>query len=376
MILIIGSGLSGAVLAERFANILNQKVLILEKRNHIGGNCYDFIDPSTGILMNQYGAHLFHTNHERVWEYIQSFSNWIRWEHTVLSYVDKKYVSVPVNITTINRLCSENLKTSEDANKWLEENQVVYEEITNSEQMAKSRVGEILYEKMFKPYTIKQWNKDPSELNPSVLSRIPIYNNFDTRYFTDKYQALPEKGYTKFIESMLSNPNITIQVNTDFFEWKQTNSLDDFEYIFFTGPIDTYFNQRYEPLEYRSIDFHIERHMNTRLYQPNSVVNYPELNVSFTRIVEYKHFLHQESPHTIIVSETTTDTGEPYYPVPTPKNMELFNQYKQLADEEQTKHNVHFIGRLANYKYFNMDQAILNSLEYFDKLYTTSHENV
>ena len=361
-VLIVGCGLSGVVIAERLANVLNKKVIIIEKRDHIGGNCYDYKEKESKILINKYGAHLFHTNNEKVWKYINKFDKWIRWEHKVLSYVDDKFVSIPVNITTINQLCDENLENEEDVKNWLIENQVKYKEINNSEEMAKSRIGETLYEKLIKDYTFKQWNKYPSELNKSVLERIPIRPNFDTRYFNDKYQALPEKGYTHFFEKILENKNIEVKLNCDYFDFIKDNN--NFEYTIFTGPIDSYFND-YEKLEYRSIDFKLNVIKNMNYYQPNSVVNYPQNDVEFTRIVEYKHFLNQKSNDTVIVSETTNDKGEPYYPVPNEKNLNLYEKYKKLAKEEENK-NVFFIGRLANYKYFNMDQAILNSLDFFD----------
>jgi UDP-galactopyranose mutase len=360
-VLIVGCGLSGVVIAEKFASVLNKKVLIIDKRDHIGGNCYDYYDKDTNILMNKYGAHLFHTNSERVWEYVNRFDKWIRWDHEVYSMIENKLVNIPVNINTVNKICDQNIKNSEEMDKWLYENQVKYDSITNSEEMAKSRVGDTLYEKMFKNYTYKQWEKYPHELDASVLARIPIRNNFDNRYFDDKYQGLPEKGYTHFIEKILDNKNITVKLNTDYFE---IENKEGFEAVIYTGPIDQYYsNKNLEKLEYRSIDFQIERHFNMNYYQPNSVVNYPELDVPFTRIVEYKHFLDQKSKHTVIVKEVTTDNGEPYYPVPNSKNLKLYEEYKKFTLEEK---NVHFLGRLANYKYFNMDTAILNALEYFD----------
>jgi UDP-galactopyranose mutase len=358
--LVVGSGLSGAVIAENIARRLNHKVTIIEKRDHIGGNCYDYIDEETGILINKYGAHIFHTNNESVWDYINTFDRWIRWDHKVLSYADNKFVSIPVNITTINELCDQHLQNEKDVNTWLQMNQTQYTNITNSEEMAKSRVGEVLYEKLIKHYTFKQWNKYPSELDKSVLERIPVRPNFDTRYFSDKYQALPHKGYTHFFTKLLNHPNIEVLLNTDYFEHSKRNTYD---VIIFTGPIDSYF-PNLEKLEYRSIEFTIQRFNNMNFYQPNSVVNYPNKEVPYTRIVEYKHFLHQQSNHTIIVSEQTNDYGEPYYPVPNEKNLKLYQQYKSLAKKEEDK-NIYFIGRLANYKYFNMDEAILNSLTFF-----------
>jgi UDP-galactopyranose mutase len=361
--LVVGCGLSGVVIAERIANELNEKVVIIEKRNHIGGNCYDYKEQNTGILMNKYGAHLFHTNKENVWEYINRFDKWNRWEHKVLTYVDDKFVSIPVNITTINELCNESLQNDEDVKNWLEKNQVKYDFINNSEEMAKSRIGTTLYEKLIKDYTFKQWNKYPNELDKSVLERIPIRSNFDTRYFSDKYQALPENGYTHFFSKILDNKNIEVKLNTDYFDFIKENT---FKFVIFTGPIDSYFPDL-EKLEYRSIDFNIEVIKDMNYYQPNSVVNYPSIEVPFTRIVEYKHFLNQKSKDTVIVSEKTNNIGEPFYPVPNKKNLELYEKYKILAKNEENK-NVFFVGRLANYKYFNMDEAIFNSLEFFNNV--------
>jgi len=369
MYLIVGCGLSGATIAERIANVLNKKVLIIDKRDHIGGNCYDYRDKETNILMCKYGAHLFKTNDEKIWKYINAFSEWVRWEHTVLSYVDNKFVSVPVNITTINVLCNETLKTTDDMNEWLKKNQVQYDSINNSEEMCKSIVGELLYNKMFSNYTYKQWNKYPSELDSSVLARIPIRKSFDTRYFDHKYQVLPKNGYTAFVEKMLENPNITVKLNCDFESLKKINNndLSMFDKIIFTGPVDEYFsNVGLNKLEYRSLDFEIKKYQNMNYYQPASVVNYPELNVPFTRIVEYKHFLNQTSKDTVIVIETSSDKGEPYYPVPSKSNLSLYEKYKKLALAEESSKNVYFVGRLANYKYFNMDETICNALEFFE----------
>jgi UDP-galactopyranose mutase len=362
-VIIVGAGLTGCVLAERFANILNKKVIIIEKREHIGGNCYDYVDDN-GILINKYGAHLFHTNYDDVWEYINKFDKWERWEHKVVGIVDNKIVPIPVNITTVNMICSENIKDIDEMNEWLEKNQCKYELIMNSEEMAKSRVGSILYEKIFKHYTYKQWNKYPNELLPEVLERIPIRNNFDDRYFNDKYQALPYKGYTHFINKLIDNSNIEVKLNTDY---NKIESIINNKILIYTGPIDQYFsNIGLDKLEYRSINFIKETYLNMNYYQSNSVINYPSIDVSFTRIVEYKHFLNQQSPHTTIIKEYSCDNGEPYYPVLNEKNIKLYEKYKRIAEDEMKINNIHFIGRLANYKYFNMDQAIKNSLDYFN----------
>ena len=366
MYLIVGCGLSGVTIAEQIATVLNEKVLIIEKRDHIGGNCYDFVEKETGILVCKYGAHIYRSNDESVWKYVNRFSEWVRWEHKVLSYVDDKFVSVPVNITTVNELCNENIQTSDEMDDWLDKVQVKYDTITNSEQMCKSRVGKVLYDKMFRNYTKKQWDKYPEELNASVLKNIPVRNNFDCRYFDHKYQALPKFGYTKFIENMLHHDNITVELNTSYVDFMKTHNIADFKGIIFTGPIDDYFaHANIDKLEYRSLNFETKIYKNMNYYQPNSVVNYPELNVPFTRIVEYKHFLNQQSKDTIIVSETSSDIGDPFYPVPNKRNLELYEKYKSLAEKEE-KNNIHFVGRLANYKYFNMDQAIANALLFFE----------
>jgi UDP-galactopyranose mutase len=362
-ILIVGCGLSGAVMAERLAS-KGYKIVIIDKRDHIGGNVYDYIDFETGIRVSKYGAHLFHTNNEIVWKYVNLFSEWVRWDHQVLSACDDKLVSIPVNITTVNSLCDQSLQTPEEMKEWLDKNQEKYDTIDNSEKMAKSRVGSILYEKLFKSYTYKQWEKNPEELDPAVLARIPIRFTHDTRYFNDKYQALPKHGYTAFIDSILNSENITVLLNTDYFEYiKENNEI--FDEIIYTGPIDSFYKDvGFEPLEYRSIEFIIEKYKNMNYYQQNSVVNYPSLDVPYTRIVEYKHFLNQKSDDTIIVKEITKSDGEPYYPILNKKNMDLYEKYKALSMKEN---KIHFLGRLANYKYFNMDEAILNSLVYANK---------
>lgn len=373
MYLIVGAGLSGAVIAERIASILKEKVILIEKRSHIAGNCYDYVDSDTNILMNEYGAHLFHTNSERVWKYIQPFALWVPWHHRVLSYVDDKFVPVPVNLTTVTELCDKHFQNRQEFQEYLKSIQIQLENTPkNSEEMALSRVGRELYEKMFKPYTYKQWDKYPEELDASVLARIPIRDDTDPRYFTDKYQALPKEGYTQFVKNILNNLLITVHLNTDFEEYKKENDITQFKKIIYTGPIDEYFKQKnLDKLEYRSIHFTKQVIPNTNYFQPNSVVNYPELKYPHTRIVEYKHFLNQKSDATVIVYEKTTSEGEPYYPVPTERNKILYEEYRQLAEKEEEEKGVLFVGRLANYKYFNMDEAILNALTIFDEKINT-----
>lgn len=360
---IVGAGLSGAVIAERYASTTNQSVLVMEKREHIGGNCYDYIDSATGIRVSKYGAHLFHTKYEKVWEYVKQFSEWVPYEHKVLAKVKGKYVPVPVNIDTVNKLFSLSIQTVDEMAIWLKREQVHFDHApTNSEEMALSRVGKRLYELMFKPYTIKQWNKTPAELAPIVLARIPVRNNTDARYFSDKYQALPKKGYTALFQNILKSPQITVWLNTDYFEKRYTIKCGK---TYFTGPIDRYYAERGLPaLEYRSLTFERQVIKNVKHFQPASVVNHPGSDDNFTRVVEYKWFPNQphRSNHTVIFIERSTDVGDPYYPVPSKQNQDLYNRYKSFAKSDK---HINFVGRLANYKYYNMDEAIKNALEMF-----------
>ena len=358
----VGAGLSGAVIAERYATQRKQTVLVLEKRPHIAGNLYDYIDEETGIRVNQYGAHLFHTKYKRVWDYVQAFAEWIPYEHRVLTLVNGKHVPVPVNIDTVNALFGLDIRSEAEMDKWLREEQVAYPNPQNSEETALSRVGRRLYELLFKPYTIKQWAKTPSELGPEVLARIPVRNNHDPRYFGDPFQALPKDGYTAIFERMFDHPLIEVQTNINYFDVRDTLQCGR---TYFTGPIDAYFAHLGWPkLEYRSLDFERKVVRDVDYYQPISVVNHPSPDVNYTRVVEYKHMLNQSSPHTVIFYERSKDGGEPYYPVPNPENKALYAKYQAMAAKEP---NVTFVGRLANYKYFNMDQTVKNALELFVK---------
>ena len=362
-ILIIGAGISGAVLAQRYASI-GKKVLILEKRNHIAGNCYDYVDEN-GILVSKYGAHLFHTNDQSVWAYVNKFSQWYPWEHKVIARVGDKTVPIPVNITTVNELFGTTISNEEEMKIWLEEHRSPIARPSNGEEAVLSRVGPILYEKMFKHYTKKQWDKYPAELDASVLERIPVRTNYDDRYFSDTYQALPKGGYTQLFKNILDHPNIEVLLETDYFDVK--DQYTRYEKLFYTGPVDRFFEFKHsllEKLEYRSINF-VSETVDTEFFQENSVVNYPGTEVDFTRIIEYKHFGNQKSDKTTIVKEFTVDEGEPYYPVPNPRNQEIYARYKKEADQLT---DVYFVGRLANYKYFNMDQAFKNALDLFHEL--------
>lgn len=372
-IVIIGAGISGAVLAERYASI-GKKVLVLEKRNHIGGNCYDYYDEH-GLLVSKYGAHLFHTEYSDVWRYIHRFSEWRPYQHKVLAKVDQHLVPVPVNITTVNKIFGLRLRTETEMKQWLLQNQIQFDKPRNGEEAALSRVGPILYEKIFKNYTKKQWNRYPAELDAAVLNRIPVRTNFDDRYFTDCYQAQPADGFTKMFEKMLNHPNICVRLCTDYFDVR--NSLCEYEKLFYTGPIDRFFDFKFslrEKLEYRSIDFEMET-LHQEYFQQNSVINYPSLHDGdFTRIVEYKHITGQKHPSTTISREYTTDitdpvNQEPYYPILNTRNQKIYEQYHHAAEKLT---GIYFVGRLANYKYFDMDDAFKNALDLFYRLESKS----
>lgn len=360
-IVIVGSGISGLVLAERYASI-GKKVLVIEKRDHIGGNCYDYYDQA-GLLVSKYGAHLFHTNYEKVWSYVSQFTEWNDFELRVKAFVDNQLVPVPVNIETVNNIFGLKIKNIGEMKRWLEKNQVKIDNPKNSEEVALSRVGKVLYEKMFKNYTKKQWNKDPKQLDASVLARIPVRDNFDDRYFTDKYQAQPKEGFTALFNKMIDSDLIDIELNSDYFELK--DKISGFEKLFYTGPIDQFFDYQYsdKKLEYRSLDFVFETY-DQEFFQEGPIINYPN-DHKFTRIVEYKHITRQKHQKTTISKEFPTDDGEPYYPVLTAQNRKILRQYQKKVSELD---KIFFIGRLAEYRYINMDEAFNNALRLFDIL--------
>lgn len=357
--LIVGAGLSGATIAEHYVQA-GKKVLVIDKRDHIAGNIYDEVDSETGIRISRYGAHLFHTNDTEVWDYINRFGTFKRWDHRVLCDVSGVLVPMPVNINTVNALFSLSLQTEQEMIDWLSKERVSCD-VNNSEDVALTRVGPRLYETLFKKYTVKQWDKLPADLEPSVLERIPVRTNFDDRYFGDRYQGLPVDGYTGLVEKMLVGAEVRLGV-----DWSDMCELPDctWDKLIFTGPIDVYFkDSNLPPLEYRSINFEWQKIKTDGFVQPNSVVNYPGSEQPYTRCVEYKHFLNQKSAWSVIAKETTCAEGEPYYPVPTAANRALYQKYVELA----SKTDVHFVGRLASYKYFNMDQALRNAMDYYKR---------
>lgn len=358
-VVIVGAGISGSVIAEQFANQLKFKVLIIDQRNHLGGNCYDHIN-EIGLRVSDYGPHCFHTNDEKVWSYIKSFADWTPFEPCCLSHVAGKKVPLPINLDTINQLFKTNLTTEEEMKTWLASETTNFDSCANSEEAALKRVGKTLYELMFKNYTIKQWDKEPKEMDASVMDRIPIRYNHDKRYFTDKYQMYPTGGYTALFEKMLDHPLIEIRLNTS---WEQIKERIKFKYLFYTGTIDSFFNFKFGRLEYRSLKFESET-IKQEFYQDTFQENYPELDVPYTRCIEYKYQTGQQNRYTTIVREYPTWNGEPYYPVLTKVNQEKYQQYEQEANHLKQQH-IYFLGRLANYKYFNMDQTFANALNCF-----------
>ena len=353
-ILVVGAGFSGSVLAERFAAANGQRVLIIDRRPHVGGNAYDRLD-TAGILMHQYGPHIFHTNSEEIFHYLSRFTKWRPYEHRVLASVGGQLVPMPINRTTLNKLYGLDLKTEQEGLAFLAERAEKRATIKTSEDVVVSSVGRDLYEKFFRGYTRKQWGMDPSELDKSVAARVPARTNTDDRYFTDKIQAMPLHGFTRMFENMLDHPNITIELGVDFEDIRDEVIADR---VIFTGPIDEYFDYCFGKLPYRSLQF---QHMtlNQEWLQPVAVVNYPDESVPFTRITEYKHLTGQRAPKTSITYEFPSASGDPYYPVPKPENQALFKRYEALANEVR---DVIFAGRLATYRYYNMDQVVGQAL--------------
>jgi len=359
--LIIGAGFAGSVLAERLASQLNKKVLLVDKRNHIGGNAYDHYNDD-GILIHKYGPHIFHANSPEVFEYLSRFTEWRPYQHRVVASVDGQLVPFPINLDTINKLYGMNL-TSSQLEEFFMSVAEPKDSIRTSEDVIVSKVGRELYEKFFRNYTRKQWGLDPSELDATVTARIPTRTNRDDRYFTDKYQVMPLHGYTQMFERMLSHPNIRILLNTDYHEIVEWLPYHD---LIYTGPIDEFFDFRYGKLPYRSLEF-VFKTFNMPVYQPAAVVNYPN-DYDYTRVTEFKYLTGQEHPKTNVVYEYPRAVGDPYYPVPRPENAEHYKQYKSLAD---TTPNVHFVGRLATYKYYNMDQVVAQALTLFKRIAAT-----
>lgn len=356
--LIVGAGFAGSVLAERLARRSDRRVLLVDRRAHVGGNAYDHYDDA-GVLVHRYGPHIFHTNSREVFDYLSQFTAWRPYEHRVLASVEGQLLPIPINLDTINRLYGLSL-TSMELETFFAAQAVKVERVRTAEDVIVSRIGRDLYEKFFRGYTRKQWGLDPSELDASVTARVPSRTSRDGRYFSDTYQAMPLHGYTRMFERMLDHPNIKVMTNTDY---REIEGEIEYGEMIYTGPIDEYFAHRFGKLPYRSLRFHHETHDRAQ-FQPAPVVNYPNEH-AYTRITEFKQLTGQEHAKTSVVYEYPCAEGDPYYPVPRPENAELYQRYKQLADATP---GVYFCGRLATYRYYNMDQVVAQALTLHTRL--------
>jgi UDP-galactopyranose mutase len=356
--LVVGAGFAGAVAAERLASQAGASVLIVERRNHIGGNAYDHYDDA-GVLVHKYGPHIFHTNSARVFDYLSQFTDWRPYQHRVLASVDGQLVPIPINLDTINRLYNTHMSSAE-LEAYFARMAEPRDPVRTSEDVVVAKVGRELYEKFFRGYTRKQWGLDPSELDATVAARVPVRTNRDDRYFTDTYQAMPRHGYTRMFERILCHPNIKVMLSTDY---REIVGLIPYREMIYTGPIDEFFELRYGKLPYRSIRFDF-RTVDVDVLQPAPVVNYPN-EYAYTRCTEFKYLTGQVHPKTTVVYEYPEAEGDPYYPVPRAENAELYKRYQALAEETG---GVHFVGRLATYRYYNMDQVVAQALTLVDRL--------
>jgi UDP-galactopyranose mutase len=354
--LVVGAGFAGATIAERMAAERGRKVLVLERRRHIGGNAYDCNDDQ-GVLIHPYGPHIFHTNARQIWDYLSRFTEWLPYEHKVLAEIDGKQVPVPFNLNSLHAL----FPASQAAHlehllieQFGAEARVPILKMRENAHADLQELADYVYHKIFLGYTTKQWGLRPEDLSPSVTARVPFAVSRDDRYFQDTYQAMPLHGYTAMFERMLNHPNIEVRLNTDFFALHNEIKA---QHIFFTGPIDAYFEHRFGPLPYRSLQFEHENLAQAH-FQAVGTVNYPNEH-DYTRITEFKHITCQHAERTAIVREYPRAEGDPYYPVPRPDNEALYQRYQKLADAEK---QVSFVGRLANYRYYNMDQVVASAL--------------
>lgn len=365
--LVVGCGLSGIVLAERIASQKKEAVLIIDRRNHIGGNIFDYKDTQTGITVHKYGPHVFHTNIKRVWDYLSQFTDWHRFMYRVKAVIDGNEVNIPFNLDSLHKVFPEQLANKLEE-KLLEKfgfnKKVPILELRQSQDSDLEFLANYVYEKVFLGYTVKQWGVKPENLDPSVSARVPVYISRDDRYFQDKYQAIPQNGYTAMVKNILANPLINVELNTDY---KDVRNEIHAQRVFFTGAIDEYFDYEFGHLPYRSLDIVCRTH-DCAYLQSGPQINFPE-NYDYTRSVEYKYYMDEKSDKTIVSYEYpcpyTDGKNERYYPVPDIENQDLYNKYAARARELQ---NVWFIGRLGDYKYYNMDQTVLRALELFDKI--------
>jgi UDP-galactopyranose mutase len=358
--MIVGAGFAGSVLAERLAAGSDKKVVVVDKRPHIGGNAYDCHDEN-GLLIHKYGPHIFHTNSKDVFDYLSRFTEWRQYQHRVLASVDGMLVPIPINLDTVNSLYGLSLN-SQELTEFFAERAERTESVKTSEDVIVGKVGRELYEKFFRNYTRKQWGLDPSELSAQVTARVPVRTNRDDRYFTDTYQAMPRNGYTRMFERMLAHPNIKILLNCDY---REVRSIIAHRELIYTGPVDSYFDFRFGKLPYRSLEFKFET-LNKERHQKVAVYNYPN-DYAYTRVTEFKHLTGQEHQKTSLVYEyPVSDNGDPYYPIPQPQNAALYQKYEALADQTS---GVHFAGRLGTYRYYNMDQVVAQALSLYARMH-------
>ncbi|MEA1648706.1 UDP-galactopyranose mutase [Nitrospirillum sp. BR 11164] len=357
--LIVGAGFAGSVLAERLASQRDERVLLIDRRPHVGGNAYDRYNED-GLLIHEYGPHIFHTNSGEIVDYLSAFTAWRDYSHRVLASVDGKLVPIPINRTTLNILYGLSLSSDEEAAAFLRARAEPVTPVLTSEDVVVSAVGRELYEKFFRGYTRKQWGLDPSQLDRSVTARVPTRTNTDDRYFTDSFQAMPRDGYTRMFQRMLRHPNIKIMLQTDYADLRD---VIPHKRLIYTGQIDEFFGYRHGPLPYRSLRFEHVTLDRTR-HQPVAVVNHPQ-DQAYTRVTEYKHLTGQVHPKTALTYEYPSDVGDPYYPVPRPENQDLYRRYEALADATP---DTWFVGRLATYRYYNMDQVVGQALATFRRI--------
>jgi UDP-galactopyranose mutase len=357
--LVVGAGLAGSTVAERLASQLGARVLVVDKRAHLAGNAHDPEGPD-GLRYHQYGPHVFHTNAAHVIAYLSRFTRWIPYEHRVLARIGERLVPIPINRTTINRLYGLDLDEAGVA-AFLAARAERRPRIANSEEAIVARVGRELYETFFRGYTRKQWGLDPAELDPSVCGRVPTRTNDDDRYFTDAFQAIPARGFTAMVAKMLDHPKIEVVTNCDFAEIAGRASFDR---VVYTGPIDEYFGFCFGRLPYRSLRFTFET-VDAADGLPAGCINEPDAAVPFTRTTDYRRLTGQRSARTVLGREYPSAEGDPYYPIPRPDNRELARKYARLAAVQRS---VTFVGRLAEYKYYNMDQVVASALAAFEEL--------
>jgi UDP-galactopyranose mutase len=349
--LVVGAGLAGATIAEQLASSYGFSVLVVDKRTHVAGNAHDGVERD-GVRYHAYGPHIFHTNSERVVEYLSRFTTWRPYEHRVRSRVGELLVPIPINRTTLATLFGRPFSETEAA-AFLEARAEKFGRVDNSERMIRSRVGKELYEVFFRGYTRKQWGRSPAELDAAVCGRIPTRTNDDDRYFTDRFQAMPAEGFTALVRRMLAHPRIDVALGIDY------RNLDvRAQKTVMTGPIDDYFDYRYGRLPYRSLRFEFETH-DVERFQEVACINEPSEAVPFTRTTEYKFLTGQQNRKTVISREYAQDEGDPFYPIPCPESREMHRRYEALAFRER---HVTFAGRLGEYKYFNMDQVVASAL--------------